>query len=348
MNESHLLRYCHALWSKGSFVDKTTGMVWNSDKESDIPQEQRLDTPLYSHAHVRQQFLKDKGIPGSKLDEYGLSGYPDFPLEHDDTLDECASDYITKAHWQCEDLQIEDEFWVFNDEYSIPLAIRWCQENNILSRVMFAPGFSADDSKALNDTLTKTHDLQELKSFFGALPPKEASLYDLVDDEKELSIYAVHKRFPIECLRQEDYCVYHVKQGGYFYVCWGERLRSMQYLFANVGRTMDESDHDQTWVFFTAYLSNLKNAKDFDLIQEGISTAEDVSQIDSSFELISALAGGIRSYSLLDDGTMMAVWYHEAPNVNSRKELLVKSKKVIQKGPYVLSCLASILPKDLP
>jgi len=38
-------------------------------------------------------------------------------------------------------------------------------------------------------------------------------------------------------------------------------------------------------VYFTAYFTLLKNASEFDSIKEGISTAEDVSLIDPSFEL---------------------------------------------------------------
>ena len=211
----------------------------------------------------------------------------------------------------------------------------------------FVQGFIADDSKSLKDILTKKYDLQELKSFFGEIPPNESMIYELSDSKANLTINDVNEKFPIECLRLNHYVVYEVNEGGYFYVFWS--------LFIDPAPE-EESEHsfkdvNNAIVYFTAYLSptSLRKEKDFNSIKEGISTAEDVAQIDPAFEISFLMSSGIRSYSLLENGSIMEIWYENSNNIESRKDLLVKSKNVLPKRTVTLaSYLASILPKDLP
>lgn len=207
----------------------------------------------------------------------------------------------------------------------------------------FVQGFVADDSKLLTDILTKTYELQELKDALGQTPPNETLAYGKSDNTIGLTISNINEKFPIECLRKNGYSVYKISTGGYFYVFW---MKS----FNPFPEDKSNFEPDAT-VYFTAYLSpsSLRKATDFVSIKEGVSTAEDVSQIDPAFELSFLMSSGIRSYSLLVDGSIMEIWYENNGQIESRKDLVVKSKNVLSKGSSLAaSKLANILSKDLP
>ncbi len=209
----------------------------------------------------------------------------------------------------------------------------------------FVQGFIADDSKPLKDILTKKYDLQELESFFGEIPPSEHLGYQSSDSKSNLTINQVNERFPIECLRKNHYVVYEVNEGGYFYVFWS--------LFIDPAPAKESGhsaeDANNAFVYFSAYLSpySLKRVSDFNSIQEGVSTAKNVAEVDPAFELTFLLSNRTPSYSLLDDGTVMEICYSWSDNLNSRNDLVVESKEVISKDKCP-SKLASVLLADLP
>ena len=200
----------------------------------------------------------------------------------------------------------------------------------------YVKGFIADNSKLLSEILTKEYSLRELKSFFGEVPPNELNAFGKNNNEANLSINNVNKKFPIECLRQNGYSVYKVSDGGYFYVFWVKTLNP----FSDVKT-------DDATVYFTAYISSMKKAGDFDSLQEKLSTAEDVAKIDPAFELTFLLSSKTPSYSLLEDGTIMEICYSMKDSLASRSDLIVESKKVISKEKCPAK-LASVLSTDLP
>lgn len=200
----------------------------------------------------------------------------------------------------------------------------------------FAKGFIADDSKPLSFLITKEYSLQELKSFFGEVLPNESSIFREDSAKNDLTIYDVNEKFPIECLRKNGYSIYKVSEGGYFYVFWIQSFTSSL-----------TSDSDNIYVYFTTYISSLKKAGDFDSLQEGFSTVEDVAKIDPAFELMFILSSKTSSYSLLDDGNIMEICYTWNDSLVSRNNLIVENKEVISKKKCPAK-LASILSKDLP
>ena len=233
----------------------------------------------------------------------------------------------------------------------VSLLFTTCRNENIDNMSMtdkFVQGFIVENSKPLTEILTKTYELKELKSFFGEIPPNENLMYGLPHNKSNLSINDVNEKFPIECLRLNHYVVYKVNEGGYFYVFWS--------LFIDDTVKKEEAEHSIEYVnnasvYFTAYLSpsSFKKEKDFDSIREGVSTAEDVSRIDPAFELSFLMSSGIRSYSLLENGSVMEIWYENSDKIESREDLLVKSKNILPKeNGSSVSKLASIFPKDLP
>lgn len=210
--------------------------------------------------------------------------------------------------------------------------------NDMNTAEEFVPGFIANDSKEITDILTKEYTLQELKSFFGEVSSNENLALGENRSEKVLSITDVHQKFPIECLRRNGYSVYKVQEGGYYYVFWVKTSNPLP--------GTQTFQPDQATVYFTAYISSLKKASDFDLIREGKSTAEDVSRVDPAFELSFLMSNRTPSYSLLEDGTVMEICYIWNGNLKSRSDLIVYRKKIISKEQSA-SLLASILPKDL-
>lgn len=231
---------------------------------------------------------------------------------------------------------------------SISLLLTACkkEENKHINiREEFAKGFYVDNQKPL-ESITKTYELQELREFFGQIPPNESSMYSSSDDYNKLRINQVNEKFPIECIRLNGmigyYTVYKVNEGGYFYVFWS---------------LLDDPNQDydsdlkpiDAQVYFAAHLLSLKKANDFDSIKAGKSTAEDVSKIDPAFELSFLFSSGIRSFSLLEDGSIMMIMYEDSDHIESRKDLIVKSKKIYSKDNFLGgSYLSCILSSDLP
>lgn len=234
-------------------------------------------------------------------------------------------------------------FKLFSIIIIISILFTSCKNGEINMKEEFVQGFIADDSKSLANLLTRTYKLQELKDFFGEIPPNESSVYEM-DDHEILTINNVNNKFPIECLRREGYSVYKVSEGGYYYVFWLKfiELKDPNQVIAP-NQTLDDAN-----VGYAAHISSLKNASDFDSIKEGINTAEDVSKIDPAFELFFLFSHGTYSYSLLEDGSIMSIFYENPNNLKSRKDLVVKRKAVVSKEEASHSYLSQILPKDLP
>jgi hypothetical protein len=139
----------HLLWSRNYSVHPFSGHILSDDESLDDILPPLITLPRFSHAHVRQLFIKKKGVPKAVLAEYGLTGYPDFPLQEDvrtypqdgerignaHTLiswsDPRTTEYIGKVHIYNEDHQIEGEFWEFFDAYTLPIAREWCDTHGI-------------------------------------------------------------------------------------------------------------------------------------------------------------------------------------------------------------------------
>lgn len=208
----------------------------------------------------------------------------------------------------------------------------------------FVQGFSTDNETPLVDLLKRSYERKDLTDFFGEIPPNECLMYETVANQEKLHIKAVNERFPIECIRHNGgigyYSIYKVTNGGYFYVFWSLTVPSQD------GLDSDGRPDDAT-VYFATYIATPPKALDFSSILEGTSTAEDVAQVDPAFELSFTFSSTVRSYSLLDDGSILEITYKPVEPIRSRKDLVVERKTIVsdaQSG----SCLAAIYPEDLP
>ena len=209
-------------------------------------------------------------------------------------------------------------------------------------------GFLADNSSSLAEVLTIEYELKELTDYFGYPPIFEKLWYKSSDylsaSPNRMTISDVNERFPIECLREEYYTVYKVKEGGYFYVFWD--ITSDPNACESSSLSVEESD---AAVYFTAYLASAPQRKesDFNIIKENKSTADDVAAIDPAMEINFLLSSRTASYSLLGNGKVMEVCYTWNEIPKSRSDLIVIKKEVISNN-IAPSRLASIREPDLP
>lgn len=202
----------------------------------------------------------------------------------------------------------------------------------------FSNEYTMDDMKTLEDNLTKEYDLDELRSFF-----KDSNANDRIgygSSTPILKFSEVNNRFPVEILRtgdySDDYSVYKVSQGGYFYVFW---MKSF---------TTDTSRSDsELSVYFSAYLASDISPSLFDSLTPGISTAEDVQKIDPSFELSFLISHGVFSYSYINDETVLQIEYTHPENIDGYDDLIVKEMKIVARD-SVPSRYSTLLSSDLP
>ena len=193
----------------------------------------------------------------------------------------------------------------------------------------------ADDSITLVDALTKEYSLEELNRFFSGNNVNEAIGFGA--EKEALSFHAVNQMYPVEVVRSTGYSVYKVSQGGYFYVFWAKPFSPN-----------NPSQEYEPTVYFSAYLpSMLLHLDDFRHLIVGKSTAEDVRKIDPSFELSFLLSSGVKSYSLLDDKTIMEISYTYDGTITGYDDLVVTSMEPVARND-VPARYSSILARDYP
>lgn len=222
----------------------------------------------------------------------------------------------------------------------VALSLTACQKGAEMNLSDDSGNVVTGDSEPLSNILTREYSVQELRDFFGEVSLNESSVFGTEPDHLALTMADVNEKYPIECLRKNGYSVYKVKEGGYFYVFWVNT-------FDPLSEQGIKAENDSAVPYFTAYLSSLKSASDFDAIKEGVSTAADVAKIDPAFELEFILSNETVSYSLLGNGFIMEVCYRYDGNLNSRNDLIVKSMQIVSKDDCA-SRLAAILEMDLP
>lgn len=161
----------------------------------------------------------------------------------------------------------------------------------------------------------------------------------------------VNEHFPVECLRSNPmapmvyYSVYRVKEGGYYYVFWGNIPNPYAHDDYTPPSVVTGAD-----VFYSVYIRERHKLEDFSTITIGKSTAADVAEIDPSLELRFARNAGPYSCSLLEDGRALLFyypWYKSWGEWTSRQDMVVSDRELA--NPLNTSFyLAGILEKDLP
>ena len=114
--------------------------------------------------------------------------------------------------------------------------------------------------------LSQEYKLQDLREL---LSNNEYVLSGACSAER-LYLEDVHAKFPIECLK-EDYAIYEVEEGGYYYVFWND------YGYGRFGDGLDlsQAQVEQCW-----YIPRICVESDFDSVVMGVTTVNDIKAID--------------------------------------------------------------------
>lgn len=203
------------------------------------------------------------------------------------------------------------------------------EENN-----NFFNGYVMDDTKTLESNLTKEYDLNELRAFFKDRNANENIGFG--SNVSALTFSEVNDKYPIEILRTGGYSVYRVRQGGYYYVFWIKPSAA----------DTDQSNSEPT-VYFSAYLSSDISPDRFDSLKPEISTAEDVQQIDPSFELSFLISSGTFSYSYINDDEILQIEYENQGNIDGYEDLIFEEKTIVTRASAPTG-YSALLSSDLP
>ena len=180
-----------------------------------------------------------------------------------------------------------------------------------------------------DDLLTQTYDIDELNKY---IKNKNATNLRAADFEDFLYYEELNSKFPVELIRYGGnlpYTVYKVNQGGYYYVFW-----SWAYPKELEGE-IDKSSKEYMCVYFSAYINEGKSKSAFNSLEIGISTAEDVKNIDPYVEFVSLSGRGFLSYSWLNPKEIIEITYSykesEDPNkpYDPYKSQVVKEVNII-------------------
>lgn len=215
------------------------------------------------------------------------------------------------------------------------------------------PSLNAPEVSLSEFQFKHEYSISELKAFFGELSLEER--YEYSDNSDEIYMKNVNKKFPIEYAKvslneNQNYAVYKVKEGGYYYVFW-QRYKEyddeMNVIYDGGLR------FDKSVAMCAHYLTPncFCSVSDFDSLVIGESTAEDVAKIDPEFEMKFLFSSGERSFSYLNDGSIYTVYYDMLNRGKSRSDYVVSRKvhRTVEdlKG-HVPTYIAIIHPEDLP
>ncbi len=203
-----------------------------------------------------------------------------------------------------------------------------------------------DNETPLEQLLSVDYPLSELRNWFPEFSVQEISRFHRYEYFNLPLFSEVNERFPIQCLRwnyKRFYTIYKVREGGYFYVFW------MTSSFPKSDLSEPVRIEGEIIVSSCYYLNERPSESVFSSLVPGVSTGADVKAIDPELEWSLLNSSWDRSYSLLDDGRILTVYYvEEEPRRQSSTDEFVIDYIEIYQEMTSGSALAAIMPKDLP
>ncbi len=195
------------------------------------------------------------------------------------------------------------------------------------NKLPFPEKYTINNEEDVDKLITHEYPLSELVDFFGMDEFSDGGFYYIPYYSKGIiTPDTVNEKFPIECTRERDngyYTVYKVKEGGNYFVFWSEFREYIE------GGKKEYSDY--YGVGGTDYIYSIKNINDFSSLQPGISTYNDVIDIDPSTELIETGAEGSYSISLLDDNNVLVIWYSAWVKKGKGNEVIIRFMRIHEK-----------------
>lgn len=134
-DQQELVGRCRCMfWGMQRYLDVIHHTVF-SDPQIQIlglDTTQMITLPNYSMAFIRKEFVESKkdvtDQTKSVYAQYHLDD-PCFVFSLSKSGSEFEEEYTGKAHWFCEDCQLEEEFWDFFDSYTEPIVVSWLKNN---------------------------------------------------------------------------------------------------------------------------------------------------------------------------------------------------------------------------
>lgn len=221
------------------------------------------------------------------------------------------------------------------------LCLAACAENGGEDPQMSKPFFQdlkIDNETPLLELCRTSYSLEDLYGYFDYISPNEKIAYGTFQNQNKLFYSSVNETFPVECTRQIGplccYSIYKVNEGGYFYVFWSR---------SNV------DGNDEPFAYIVTYISRLPNKNDFMLLEKAKSTAQDVVSICTATEFCFTASSGVYTYSLIDDGNIMAIRYTRVNPMKSRDSLEIMEVDILSKEEaQSISYLSWVKEEDLP
>ena len=217
---------------------------------------------------------------------------------------------------------------------------------------------TVDDETYLSEIQT-AYSLAELTDFFGDYDNVNDYYYS--DHAKHITLEQANEAFPIEVLRSGKYAVYRVTEGGYFFVFFHWKL-----LVADLDKYDPSDDPWGRWeeapvyeADFCLYLDVLPGIELFSSIEPGVSTGQDVLNVDNRTVFGLFLSSYTYSHTLLSDGSILEIIYQDHDDLeteNYYQTLTVDTmrvyhqselSKVWRRDSNSITILVFVLPKDI-
>ena len=187
----------------------------------------------------------------------------------------------------------------------------------------------------IDEELKNSYDINELEQFFKSRTLNESRYNNSIKGTDILSFDEVEERFLVEVLRDNDYSVFKVDQGGYYYVFWIPAIDNVL-----IVDTINSQDV-RLVVNSTLYIpSNNKRGGIFEKVSKGDSLS-DLHLVDPYVYLNNLLSTGIYAYSFVDKETVIeykCTYENGEYVVNTKKEIPIGSSasafRTIRKSDY--------------
>lgn len=238
-----------------------------------------------------------------------------------------------------------------------------CSNSKAMNRAQSNSDVSTDQHSSFNEQskevpleelLTESYSIIQLQNYFGPYcTTAENNWHGIVENMDIYKYKNIVEVFPNGCIRtfqHEDrvsgkmYLVYKVSEGGYYYLDLGS--------FSDTNSYYNYPETEKRSASFMIYVPEkpMLTIEDFEKLEIGVNTAEDVGKLDISSQFFFGMGRGVASWHLLSDGNIVEIMYTEDDIFHEshlRTNLYINSIEVMDAQERAIF-LSQINPNDLP